>query len=101
MLRAGRPADLVADFAVPLPATVMCELLGVPVADRPRFQRWVEVVVSSTSLSDGKIREYNARLGRYIAGLIRQRRAEPTDADLLGASWCASGTSRTDCPNRN
>ncbi len=85
MVRAGPPADLVSDFAVPLPATVMCELLGVPVADRQRFHRWVEVVVSATSLSEGKIREYNARLGRYIAALIRQRRAEPSDTDLLGA----------------
>ncbi len=85
MVRVGPPADLVNDFAVPLPATVMCELLGVPVADRQRFQRWVEVVVSATSLSAGKIREYNARLGHYITGLIRQRRTEPSDADLLGA----------------
>jgi cytochrome P450 len=85
LLRAGPPADLVNDFAVPLPATVMCELLGVPVADRQRFHRWVEVVVSATSLSEGKIREYNARLGHYISGLIRQRRSEPSDADLLGA----------------
>jgi cytochrome P450 len=85
MVRTGPPADLVNDFAVPLPATVMCELLGVPVADRQRFHRWVEVVVSATSLSAGKIREYNARLGRYIAGLIRQRRSEPSDTDLLGA----------------
>ena len=85
MVRTGPPADLVNDFAVPLPATVMCELLGVPVADRQRFHRWVEVVVSATSLSEGKIREYNARLGHYIAALIRRRRAEPSATDLLGA----------------
>jgi cytochrome P450 len=85
MVRAGPSADLVDDFAVPLPATVMCELLGVPVADRQRFHGWVEVVVSATSRSDAKIREYNARLAHYIAGLIQRRRVEPSDADLIGA----------------
>ncbi|WP_369211086.1 cytochrome P450 [Streptomyces flavofungini] len=37
MLRNGPPADLVADYAVPVSSQVICELLGVPVADRERF----------------------------------------------------------------
>ena len=38
MAKAGPPADLVADFALPIPSLVICELLGVPYADRASFQ---------------------------------------------------------------
>src|SRR6476469_452176 len=37
MVAGGQPADLVEGFALPLPVAVSCELLGVPVRDRPRF----------------------------------------------------------------
>ena len=36
---AGPPADLVEHFALPVPSLVICELLGVPYADRDDFQR--------------------------------------------------------------
>ena len=36
----GAPVDLIEDYAVPLPVTVICELLGVPAADRNDFRRW-------------------------------------------------------------
>lgn len=39
-LPARGPVDLVAAFAYPLPATVIAEMLGVPVADRDRFKAW-------------------------------------------------------------
>ena len=38
MERSGPPADLVSDFALPVPSLVICELLGVPYADRSEFQ---------------------------------------------------------------
>ena len=38
MEKAGPPSDLVADFALPIPSLVICELLGVPYADRASFQ---------------------------------------------------------------
>src|SRR6266699_2449688 len=37
--------DLAADFAVPLPMRVIAELLGVPVADWPRYKRWSDAIV--------------------------------------------------------
>ncbi|MFB7268680.1 cytochrome P450, partial [Streptomyces nojiriensis] len=38
--RPDRRADLIASFAVPLPMTVICELLGAPGLDRERFRSW-------------------------------------------------------------
>src|SRR5205085_7401426 len=37
--------DLAADYAVPLPMLVIAEMLGIPAADRPRFQRWNDVIL--------------------------------------------------------
>jgi cytochrome P450 len=42
MEEAGPPADLVTAFATPIPAVVICELLGVPYQDRGSFQKQVE-----------------------------------------------------------
>jgi cytochrome P450 len=36
----GSPADLVERFARKLPLSVICELLGLPLADRPKFVAW-------------------------------------------------------------
>ena len=36
----GSPADLVERFARKLPLSVICELLGLPLADRPKFMAW-------------------------------------------------------------
>ena len=38
MLAAGPPADLVSQFALPVPSMVICQLLGVPYADHDFFQ---------------------------------------------------------------
>jgi cytochrome P450 len=38
----GSPADLVARYARKLPLSVICELLGLPLADRPKFTAWAD-----------------------------------------------------------
>src|ERR1700730_7506113 len=38
----GSPADLVGRFARKLPLSVICELLGLPLADRPKFIAWAD-----------------------------------------------------------
>ncbi|MEV4316341.1 cytochrome P450 [Actinocrispum sp. NPDC049592] len=84
LVDAGPPADLVEDFGVPLPVTMICELLGVPVEDRSEFRVYAEAFVSGTSLSGEERAGYVAKLMAYFAGLVRRRREEPTD-DLLSA----------------
>ncbi|MGK5532934.1 cytochrome P450 family protein [Streptomyces sp. URMC 129] len=68
--------DLVEAFAMPLPITVICELLGVPYADRAAFQ------VRGRGLLTGLDREAFAATGRYLAELVRAKREQPGD-DLL------------------
>lgn len=38
--------DLVADFAHPLPVTVIAEMLGVPTSERPRYRRWADALLA-------------------------------------------------------
>jgi len=45
----GRPADLVTRYARILPLSVICELLGLPLADRPRFIAWTSRVTGASS----------------------------------------------------
>ncbi|HEU4561360.1 MAG TPA: cytochrome P450 [Longimicrobium sp.] len=82
--RSGR-AELIADLALPLPLTVISELLGVPAADRPRFHQWSERILSG-SPGIGALRLLPAvrSLLRFLRKLFAERRAEPRD-DLITA----------------
>ena len=96
---AGSPADLVETFALPVPSLVICELLGVPYADRDEFQarsrRMVDASLSLEQQTD-VFREdhtYMRRLvqsaqddpGEDILGmLVREHGAELSTAELTG-----------------
>lgn len=84
MVAAGKPADLVSDFGLPLPVTMICELLGVPGSDRAEFGTWSEAFMSTTAMTPEQRNVNLGRLMQYMAELVRQRREEPAD-DLLGA----------------
>jgi cytochrome P450 len=82
--RSGR-AELVRDFALPLPLTVIAELLGVPAADQSRFHRWSDRILSG-SPGIGALRLLPAvrALLAYLRRLFAERRAAPRD-DLVTA----------------
>ncbi len=81
LIAAGSPADLAASVNWPLPITVICEMLGVPVEDQARFREWTDklLVIAGDGSESQASREH---LREYIAGLIAAHRAEPKD-DLL------------------
>jgi hypothetical protein len=96
LLEAADPdrIDLVADFAYPLPVTVIAELLGVPSSDRELFHRWVDEMFSRNSEfstherteSEEKELQESLRqmqeMSAYIAEHAARRRTAPRN-DLL------------------
>ncbi|MEU3183405.1 cytochrome P450 [Streptomyces sp. NPDC006923] len=72
-------ADLVADLAVPLPITVIAELLGVPLDRRAEFRRWGDGMLS---LVPEEQAESGAAMLAFLTELIRAKAAEPGD-DML------------------
>ncbi|MBP2708478.1 cytochrome P450 [Microbispora sp. RL4-1S] len=81
MERQGPPADLVRDFALPIPSLVICELLGVPYDDREKFQRDSAVLLRLGSSVD-QITAAMADLLTYLHDLVMRKMKEPAD-DLL------------------
>ncbi|MEW9551943.1 cytochrome P450 [Nonomuraea sp. NPDC050783] len=85
MERAGSPADLVTAFAKPIPAVVICELLGVPYEDRDRFQHNIDLFLGGEA-SDEEVGAAYVETQQYLAELVAAKRADPTDdvlSDLL------------------
>ena len=84
--------DVVDDLAYPLPVTVICELLGVPREDEPRFRVWSDALVATlnpdpTAITPEQQQAVIAavtQIRQYMGELIAAHRANPGD-DLLSA----------------
>ena len=81
--------DLVADYAYPLPVTVICALLGVPAADYPRFHVWSDTIARALDLTDvteiyDQASVAAGELTAYLDELLAERRKRP-QADLFSA----------------
>ncbi|GLP64080.1 biflaviolin synthase CYP158A2 [Streptomyces sp. TUS-ST3] len=87
LLQDGPPADLVAAVLAPFPIAVICELMGVPAADRHGMHTWTQLILSS---SHGAQVSERARdeMGAYFADLIGLREGSTGEdvASLLGAA---------------
>ncbi|WP_351222271.1 cytochrome P450 [Streptomyces sp. NPDC002133] len=82
VLRDGPPADFTERILAPFPLAVVCELMGVPVPDRPRMHEWTALILSS---SQGVERSERAKteMCAYFAEMLRQRRDTGGD-DVIG-----------------
>jgi cytochrome P450 len=78
----GAPADLVESLAMPLPITIICEMLGVPFEDRDKFRAWSEAAVAITAFTHEEILASGEALRAYIGELAERKRVDPAD-DML------------------
>jgi cytochrome P450 len=87
---ADRPADLIGDYAYPLTASVVAELLGVPRADRGRFKQWSDRITGLVFGGMGDPDRHTdgaagmADLTGYLGELVARHEREPAD-DLITA----------------
>ncbi|MFF4603657.1 cytochrome P450 [Streptomyces sp. NPDC001339] len=81
LARLTPPVDLVKEFALPVPSLVICELLGVPYADRATFQVNSAKFLEKDVALDEKMAAYGG-MTTYLAELVTRKRTEPGD-DIL------------------
>jgi cytochrome P450 len=81
-------SDIIADLAVPLPVTIIAEMLGIPAEDRETFKRWSDHLVGflDPQASPGPkiLRRTAEEFFAYVDRIAAQRRSQPAD-DLLSA----------------
>jgi biflaviolin synthase len=87
LLRAGPPADLTATVLSPFPIAVICELMGVPAADRHIMHTWTQLILSSAHGADVSEKAKH-EMGAYFADLIGLREGSTAEdvTSLLGAA---------------
>jgi cytochrome P450 len=78
MLAGPKPADLVESFALPVPSMVICALLGVPLAERPRFNKLTATMLSRSASPEEVVGALQEML-RFFDRLIDEKDATPTD----------------------
>jgi cytochrome P450 len=84
MIAGPRPADLVSGLVAPLPLLVVCDVLGIPDADREQFYRWLQDINAITGYGSADAAEALGEMRVYLAGQAEAKRASPAD-DLLSA----------------
>ena len=90
-MRGRQEIDVVDDFSYPLPLTVVCDLLGIPRSDGPKFQGWSKTLAESLD-PDHQAREEDRlkavadwdALTNYLGALVKEKRKRPTGDVLSG-----------------
>jgi cytochrome P450 len=82
MMAGPRPTDLVHAFSLPVPARVICSLLGVPPDDLGSFHAWSNTLFGDWSRTMDEMAEAYFAINGYMAELIARKRKEPAD-DLI------------------
>ncbi|OON82835.1 cytochrome P450 [Streptomyces tsukubensis] len=84
MVESGAPADLTAHLANELPLMTICQLMGVPEADRPQLRRWATAMMSMSAADRTSATTAKAEMRAYFDQLTLERRRAPGD-DLISA----------------
>jgi cytochrome P450 len=81
--RRGR-MDIIKDYALPIPTTIIAEMLGVPASDHGKFHRWSNNLTSSGMTGLDMLKAMPSAIGflRYSRSLVKARRLNPGD-DLI------------------
>ncbi len=85
----AKGTDMVADYAEPLPITVIAEMLGIPAEDRRKFKQWSDRIVGIAEGQQQPTQDFgenrtNLELGMYFGKIVEERRANPGD-DLISS----------------
>jgi cytochrome P450 len=90
-------ADIVEDFAYPLPVAAICKILGVPREDQPRFKVWADALIQNIDPTTGPFEErirrtqqVHAEMGEYLNGLADAHARQPGD-DLISGLLTDTG----------
>jgi cytochrome P450 len=83
------PTDLHEALSFPLPVLVICELLGVPYADREEFRRWSDDAAHMTDAARSQAGLF--KLWQYMRALVDRKQAEPGD-DVISELAAALAT---------
>lgn len=80
----GEPFDVIHDLAIPLPVTVIAEMLGVEPERQLDFKRWSDALISASSggTREGGLKTILDPMGElrgYLRGVVAARRADPKD----------------------
>ncbi|WP_435969706.1 cytochrome P450 family protein [Streptomyces sp. Qhu_M48] len=82
-------ADLIHEFAFPLPIYAICDLLGVPEEDQDDFRDWAGMMIRHGGGPRGGVARSVKKMRGYLAELIHRKREEPGD-DLISGLIKAS-----------
>ena len=104
-LRRGEPFDVVADLAIPVPVTIIAEMLGIPAERHSDFKRWSDHAIRMTTSADRDLYRFESKntdpILEFMATmrkLAKDRRANPRD-DLI-STICAQQEGETALTNR-
>ena len=83
--------DLIRDYALPLPTTIIAEMLGVPVRDRHKFHRWSNALVSASASTWGMLRMHPAAVG---VPALHPQAGQESGRRIPGTTWSARWSRR-------
>ncbi|MFE2423100.1 cytochrome P450 [Streptomyces hokutonensis] len=85
-------ADLIHDFAFPLPIYAICDLLGVPREDQDDFRDWAGMMIRHGGGPRGGVARSVKKMRTYLADLIHRKRAALSDAPAPRPGETSPGT---------